>query len=90
MQARIKASVATIADAGLLTLQPIVFHEDPAIAGAYWDARKALIPMVGAVREAGTSVLLEDVAGLHTHPLPSTRAPGPTRGAARQEASWLP
>ncbi len=22
---------------------------------AFWDARKALIPMVGAVREAGTS-----------------------------------
>jgi len=62
MQARIQASVATIADAGLKTLQPIVFHEDPVIAGAYWDARKALIPMVGAVREAGTSVLLEDVA----------------------------
>ena len=57
--------MATIAAAGLKTLQPIVFHEDPVIAGAYWDARKALIPMVGAVREAGTSVLLEDVAGPH-------------------------
>ncbi len=71
MQARIDQSIETITKGGLLTLQPIVFHEDPAIAGAYWDARKALIPMVGAVREAGTSVLLEDVAGtappLHTY-----------------------
>ena len=25
------------------------------LCAAFWDARKALIPMVGAVREAGTS-----------------------------------
>lgn len=28
----------------------------------YWDVRKGLIPIVGAAREAGTSMLIEDVA----------------------------
>ena len=45
-----------------IRLNGINFSRDPAVCTAYWDARKALIPMVGAVREAGTSVLLEDVA----------------------------
>lgn len=62
MWARVEQSKKTIADAGLLTLQPIEFSTDPKVCTAYWDARRALIPMVGAVRKAGTSVLLEDVA----------------------------
>jgi D-lactate dehydrogenase len=28
----------------------------------FWDVRKGLIPIVGAAREAGTSMLIEDVA----------------------------
>ena len=28
----------------------------------YWDVRKGLIPLVGSSRQAGTSVLIEDVA----------------------------
>ena len=28
----------------------------------FWDVRKGLIPIVGAAREAGTTMLLEDVA----------------------------
>ena len=62
MDARIAQSIKTVEDAGLLTLQPFEFSNDPAVCTAYWDARRALIPMVGAVREIGTSVLLEDVA----------------------------
>ena len=45
-----------------LTLNAAEFSYDPAVCAAYWDARRALIPMVGAMREAGSSVLLEDVA----------------------------
>eukprot|EP00960_Hanusia_phi_P004813 139661-Hanusia_phi.AAC.2 len=62
MQSRIDQATKTINDAGLLTLNGINFSRDPTVCTAFWDARKALIPMVGAVREAGTSVLLEDVA----------------------------
>ncbi|GMH38900.1 hypothetical protein BSKO_06798 [Bryopsis sp. KO-2023] len=32
------------------------------IYNVYWDVRKGLIPMVGAARETGTSMLIEDVA----------------------------
>jgi hypothetical protein len=35
---------------------------------------QALIPMVGAVREAGTSVLLEDVAGAPPTSMPPAPA----------------
>eukprot|EP00281_Chroomonas_sp_CCMP1168_P023421 CAMPEP_0206227410 /NCGR_PEP_ID=MMETSP0047_2-20121206/8608_1 /ASSEMBLY_ACC=CAM_ASM_000192 /TAXON_ID=195065 /ORGANISM="Chroomonas mesostigmatica_cf, Strain CCMP1168" /LENGTH=1070 /DNA_ID=CAMNT_0053650559 /DNA_START=34 /DNA_END=3246 /DNA_ORIENTATION=+ len=62
MQARINEVTKVIKEAGIPTLTPIEFSYDAAECAAFWDARKALIPMVGAVREAGTSVLLEDVA----------------------------
>lgn len=32
------------------------------VYNVYWDVRKGLIPMVGAARETGTSMLIEDVA----------------------------
>ncbi|KAJ1467898.1 hypothetical protein T484DRAFT_1661766 [Baffinella frigidus] len=62
MEARIEKTKETISAAGLLTLSPIEFSSTPAVSEAYWNARRMLIPMVGAVRENGTSVLLEDVA----------------------------
>jgi len=61
LQKRIDASLEVV-KASSLTLNAAEFSYDPAVCSAYWDARRALIPMVGAVREAGTSVLLEDVA----------------------------
>jgi len=45
-----------------MTINEAEFSHDAGVCAAYWDARRMLIPMVGAVREAGTSVLLEDVA----------------------------
>eukprot|EP01024_Parvocaulis_polyphysoides_P013001 TRINITY_DN1497_c0_g3_i3.p1 TRINITY_DN1497_c0_g3~~TRINITY_DN1497_c0_g3_i3.p1 ORF type:complete len:595 (-),score=124.44 TRINITY_DN1497_c0_g3_i3:425-2209(-) len=36
--------------------------EDPKQTKVFWDVRKGLIPIVGAAREAGTSVLIEDIA----------------------------
>lgn len=38
------------------------FHEDEAVSKVFWDVRKGLIPIVGAAREVGTSMLIEDVA----------------------------
>lgn len=38
------------------------FESDADIYNVYWDVRKGLIPMVGAARETGTSMLIEDVA----------------------------
>lgn len=38
------------------------FKHDPKQTKVYWDVRKGLIPIVGGAREAGTTMLLEDVA----------------------------
>jgi D-lactate dehydrogenase len=38
------------------------FVKDEAVYKVYWDVRKGLIPLVGSSRNAGTSVLIEDVA----------------------------
>jgi D-lactate dehydrogenase len=38
------------------------FQHDPAAGNVFWDMRKGLIPIVGAAREVGTSLLIEDVA----------------------------
>lgn len=46
----------------LKTLDAYPFTEDAEVYGTYWDVRKGLIPMVGAARETGTSMLIEDVA----------------------------
>ena len=56
---RIAQSLAVVKDACPLTLNAAEFSHDAAVCAAYWDARRALIPMVAAVRESGTSV--------HTH-----------------------
>jgi D-lactate dehydrogenase len=38
------------------------FERDPAITDAYWKVRKGMFPAVGAMRKAGTTVIIEDVA----------------------------
>lgn len=43
-------------------LEEYEFKHDPKEAKVYWDVRKGLIPIVGGAREAGTTMLLEDVA----------------------------
>ncbi|MGK0281491.1 MAG: D-lactate dehydrogenase [Patiriisocius sp.] len=44
------------------TLQPVNFHSQRAKAEQLWAIRKGLFPAVGAVREIGTTVIIEDVA----------------------------
>jgi D-lactate dehydrogenase len=46
----------------LKPLDAYEFRHDPKQAKVYWDVRKGLIPIVGGAREAGTTMLLEDVA----------------------------
>ncbi|KAH7615608.1 hypothetical protein Ndes2526B_g09647 [Nannochloris sp. 'desiccata'] len=43
-------------------LDDYAFTHNDKEAKVYWDARKGLIPIVGGAREAGTTMLLEDVA----------------------------
>ncbi|AJQ95939.1 FAD-binding and (Fe-S)-binding domain-containing protein [Gynuella sunshinyii] len=47
---------------GFELLAEAVFSQDADIISTYWDIRKGLFPAVGAVRPAGTTVIIEDVA----------------------------
>ena len=40
---------------------PVRFTDDPQEAARLWNVRKGLFPAVGAVRETGTTVIIEDV-----------------------------
>lgn len=43
-------------------LRPVAFSTDPAVCTSLWAFRKGLFPAVGALRETGTAVIIEDVA----------------------------
>ena len=47
---------------GIATVQAPGFSTDPATCDMYWKVRKGTFPSVGAVRRAGTTVIIEDVA----------------------------
>ncbi len=47
---------------GFDVLYPIEFSSDPNVCAGYWAVRKGLFPAVGALRETGTTVIIEDVA----------------------------
>ncbi|EPC00182.1 4Fe-4S ferredoxin [Litchfieldella anticariensis FP35 = DSM 16096] len=47
---------------GLKTLEPLTFTRDQPTYELYWKIRKGLFPAVGAIRETGTTVVIEDVA----------------------------
>ncbi|OLO11792.1 4Fe-4S ferredoxin [Chromohalobacter japonicus] len=47
---------------GLKTLEPLGFTRDPETYARYWKVRKGLFPAVGAIRDVGTTVIIEDVA----------------------------
>jgi D-lactate dehydrogenase len=47
--------------AGIAALHPIVFMDRPEDYGKLWNIRKGLFPAVGAVRDPGTTVVIEDV-----------------------------
>lgn len=45
-----------------MNLDDYPFTEKAEEYKVFWDVRKGLIPIVGAARETGTSMLIEDVA----------------------------
>ncbi len=47
---------------GFETVRPIEFTDLPEEFGRLWQIRKGLFPAVGAVRQIGTTVIIEDVA----------------------------
>jgi D-lactate dehydrogenase len=48
--------------AGIATVEPAGFSTDAATCEMYWKVRKGAFPSVGAMRRAGTAVIMEDVA----------------------------
>ena len=60
MMERVSAVRARIAH--IPTEREYEFTDDPAVFAGYWRIRKGLFPAVGALREVGTTVIIEDVA----------------------------
>jgi D-lactate dehydrogenase len=60
LQLRIDAALGAIT--GIATVEVPAFSTDPAICEMYWKVRKGTFPSVGAMRRAGTTVIIEDVA----------------------------
>ncbi len=60
LQRRVKTVAAAVA--GLPTLRPVAFTEDAAECAALWQIRKGIIPSIGAMRKAGDTCIIEDVA----------------------------
>jgi D-lactate dehydrogenase len=58
------ANVTTVsaALAGVRTLAPLTFTDEPEEFERLWNIRKGLFPSVGAMRQTGTTVIIEDVA----------------------------
>ena len=46
----------------LPTVEPVAFTRDPVEQLRLWNIRKGLFPSIGAIREIGTTVIIEDVA----------------------------
>ena len=57
---RINAALAAMVQ--VPTVQPPEFSTDSATCDMYWKVRKGTLPSVGAMRETGTTVIIEDVA----------------------------
>ena len=48
--------------AGIHTTEPVRFSTDAEECARFWNVRKGMFPSVGAMREVGTTVIIEDVA----------------------------
>jgi D-lactate dehydrogenase len=62
--ARLERQIAEIQTSlePITKLRAVEFTEDPAEYAKLWNIRKGIFPAVGAVRETGTTVIIEDVA----------------------------
>ncbi|MGA9118440.1 MAG: FAD-binding and (Fe-S)-binding domain-containing protein [Bacteroidota bacterium] len=61
---RLQTNIDEICSAlsNLPKVRPIAFTSDPSEYKVLWDVRKGLFPSVGAMRQTGTTVIIEDVA----------------------------
>src|SRR4030095_2908804 len=59
LAAQIHAIEAALAD--MCTYEPVRFSTDPQECARYWNVRKGMFPSVGAMRMAGSTVIIEDV-----------------------------
>ncbi len=60
LQLRMDAALGALE--GIATIEAAAFSTDPATCDLYWKVRKGTFPSVGAMRRAGTTVIIEDVA----------------------------
>src|SRR5450631_521527 len=62
--AMLAAQIRTVEAAlsGIHTFEPIRFSVDPSECAKFWNVRKGMFPSVGAMRNVGTTVIIEDVA----------------------------
>ena len=60
LQLKMEAVLAALQ--GIETVEPPVFSTNAATCEMYWKVRKGTFPSVGAMRKAGTTVIIEDVA----------------------------
>lgn len=63
-QEKLQQQCDTILDrvASFDIIESVPFTSDPNTVAGLWDIRKGLFPAVGAIRETGTTVIIEDVA----------------------------
>ncbi len=61
---QLQQQIVTVTDAlsGISLVQPLEFTDQVQEYTKLWNIRKGLFPAVGAVRETGTTVIIEDVA----------------------------
>jgi D-lactate dehydrogenase len=60
LSSKIVAAETALSD--IETLEPLAFSRDAKTYAALWSLRKGMFPSVGAMRETGTTVIIEDVA----------------------------
>ncbi|MCV2369428.1 FAD-binding and (Fe-S)-binding domain-containing protein [Roseateles oligotrophus] len=59
---QLRSGAVLAALTGIETIEAPAFATDPATCEMYWKVRKGTFPSVGAMRRAGTTVIIEDVA----------------------------
>ena len=62
LELEVKVRAARAVTEGFEALHPVTFSADATVCEGYWAVRKGLFPSVGALRETGTTVIIEDVA----------------------------
>ena len=59
LEARVQEAEKALKDARMV--HPAAFTRDPELQDLYWQLRKGLLPAVGAARESGTTMIIEDL-----------------------------